>query len=81
MDKFTKIWATLIVLTVISFLIGWLKLASLVVIAVLLVTTFIKGHLVIEYFMELNEVQGKYRYIPTIWLGVIILFIALGYYL
>ncbi len=81
MDKFTKIWTTLIALTVIAFLIGWLQLTSLVVIAILLVTTFIKGHLVIEYFMGLNEVEGKYRFIPTIWLGVIILFIALGYYL
>ncbi len=81
MKKLRKIWLILISLTIIAFLIGWLKLTSSVVIAVLFITTFIKGHLVIEYFMGLNEVEGKYRFIPTIWLGLILCAIALGYYL
>ena len=81
MNKYTKIYLSLILLTTFTFLIGWLKLTSFIVIAILLFTTFLKGYLVIEYFMGLKEVQGKYRYIPTIWLGSIISLIALGYYL
>jgi len=80
MNKYTKIYLSLILLTTFTFLIGWLKLTSFIVIAILLFTTFLKGYLVIEYFMGLKEVSGKYRYIPTIWLGSIISLIALGYY-
>jgi len=81
MNKYTKIYITLISFTTFTFLIGWMKLTSLIVIAILLFTTFLKGYLVIEYFMGLKEVEGKYRYIPTIWLVSIISLIALGYYL
>ncbi len=81
MDKFTKIWIILVALTIFAFLIGWLKVASSSLIGLLLVTTFTKGFLVIENFMGLNQVKGKYRYIPTIWLGTIISLIAVGYYL
>ncbi|SFV57952.1 hypothetical protein MNB_SV-9-506 [hydrothermal vent metagenome] len=81
MDKFTKVYITLIIFTFFTFSLGWFELISEISIILLLITTFIKGHLVIEYFMGLNEVSGKYRYIPSIWLGVIILFIGLGYFL
>ncbi len=80
MDKLTKLWLSLIVLTIFAFLIGWLKLISDTIIIVLLLTTFMKGQIVIDYFMDLNEVEGKYRFIPTIWLGVIILLIGIIYY-
>ncbi|HIP11548.1 MAG TPA: hypothetical protein EYG73_02405 [Arcobacter sp.] len=81
MDKYTQIYIAIIIFTIFTFLIGWLELISTILIGVLLFTTFIKGHLVIEYFMGLNDVKGKYRFIPTIWLAVIIISIALGYYL
>ena len=81
MDKFTKIWLVLVSLTIFAFGIGWFKVASFTLIGVLLITTFTKGYMVIENFMGLNQVQNKYRFIPTIWLGTIISFIALGYYL
>jgi hypothetical protein len=57
------------------------SLASNIIIGVLLFTTFMKGHLVIEYFMGLKDVKGKYRFIPSIWLATIIILIALGYYI
>ncbi len=80
MDKLTKLWVALIVFTISTFLIGWLQLVSDMVIIILLLTTFMKGQIVIDYFMDLNEVEGKYRFIPTIWLGVIILLIGIIYY-
>jgi len=81
MTTLTKCYIALIGFTIFAFAIGWFELTSLSVIGLLLLTTFSKGYLVIEYFMDLHEVEGKYRYIPTIWLVVIITLIALGYYL
>jgi len=81
MDKFTKIWIILLLLTLVSFSLGWLKLLSLGSFALLLLTTFIKGQLIADYFMGLKEVQGKYRFIPTIWLMVTLLLVALAYYI
>lgn len=81
MDKFTKVYIALIIFTIFTFSLGWFELISKISMILLLIGTFIKGHLVIESFMGLNEVTGKYRYIPSIWLGVIISFIGLGYFL
>ena len=80
MDKLTKLWIFLITLTVFAFLLGWLKLISNVMVIFLLITTFIKGQVIIDYFMGLNEVDGKYRFIPTIWLFTIISLIGVIYY-
>jgi len=81
MDTMAKIWIILVGFTLFAFLLGWLKFVSLLGVAVLLLTTFIKGQLIIDYFMGLNEVELKYRIIPTIWLGVVILLISVAYYL
>jgi len=81
MDKFTKVYTALVIFTIFAFFIGWFKLESTLIIGILLLTTFFKGGLVIEYFMGLNSVDGIYRFIPTIWLITIITLIALGYYL
>jgi len=81
MDKLTKIWIVLIILTLFTFSLGWFELISLTAIGLLLITTFIKGQLVIDYFMCLSDVQLKYRTIPTIWLGAIITIIAIIYYI
>ncbi len=81
MDKFTKIWLILVSLTIFAFLIGWFRVSSYLIIGILLISTFIKGELVIEYFMGLGEIKGKFRYIPTVWLATIISIIAAGYYL
>ena len=76
-----KVYITLVFLTLFAFLSGWLKLISSGVIAVLLVTTFIKGQLIIDYFMGLKEVQFKYRVIPIVWLVFVLVFIGIAYYM
>ena len=76
-----KIWIILVVFSTFAFLMGYLKVVSTFVVAVLLVSTFIKGHLVIEYFMGLNNVTLKYRMIPTVWLFTVLLAIVLAYYI
>jgi len=74
------IWITLVTLTLFAYLLGYFKYISTTLVAVLLITTFLKGQLVIDYFMDLKEVRLKYRLIPTLWLFIVISLIATAYY-
>jgi len=76
-----RIWIVLIVLTIFAFLLGYLKLISSFLVAILLITTFIKGQLIIDYFMGLKNTQLKFRIIPMVWLVIILSCIAISYYL
>lgn len=76
-----NIWIILILLTLFAFLVGWFKLVNSLFVSILLVTTFIKGQLVSDYFMGLKEVTLTSRMIPTIWLFVVLSSIAIAYYL
>lgn len=78
--KFEVIWIVLMVLSIFAFLLGYLKLVSSSLVSVLLVSTFLKGQLVIDYFMGLNEVKFKYRIIPTLWLSIVLFLVAAAYY-
>lgn len=75
------IWIILIILTIFAYVIGYLKYINTYLVAILLLTTFIKAQLVIDYFMDLRNVELKYRLVPLIWLSVTISLIALAYYL
>lgn len=75
------IWIILISLTIFAYLLGYLKYINTFFVAILLLSTFLKGQLVIDYFMGLKKVKLKYRIIPTLWLGIMIILIALAYYL
>lgn len=79
--KFELIWMVLIVLSTFAFLVGYLNLVRSSLVAVLLISTFIKGQLVIDYFMGLKEVKLKYRMIPMLWLSAVLSLVALAYYL
>lgn len=75
------VWMTLVTLTLFAYLLGYLKYINTTLVAVLLITTFIKGQLVIDYFMGLKSVRLRYRIIPSIWLFMVISLIAIAYYL
>lgn len=75
------IWIILVILTIFAYLLGYLKYINTFFVLILLLSTFIKGQLVIDYFMGLKKVQLKYRMIPTLWLSIIIMLIAVAYYL
>lgn len=75
------IWIILVFLTLFAFLLGWLKLVSVTLVGVLLISTFIKGQLVIDYFMGLKDVALSYRLIPTVWLFLMVSLIAVAYYM
>ena len=76
-----KVWIVLIILTLFAYLLGYFKVINSTLVAILLITTFIKGQLVIDYFMGLKEVRLRYRAIPMVWLGVVLSLIAVAYYL
>jgi len=81
MKKITIIWSVLIALTVFAFVLGYFKILNNFFIFLLLVTTFLKGQLIIDYFMNLREVQLKYRILPTIWIVVVLVLVSIAYYL
>ncbi len=74
------VWIILIVLSSFAYLLGYLKIISTFLVGVLLISTFIKGQLLIDYFMGLKNVKFKYRFIPTIWLSIVISLIMVAYY-
>ena len=74
------IWIILITLTIFAFLVGYLELVSSTLVLLLLITTFVKGQLVIDYFMGLKNVSLSYRLIPSIWLLLILVLVTIAYY-
>ena len=80
-NKEIKVWLIPLLLTLFSFLLGWLKLLNENILPLLLLATFIKGQLIIDYFLGLKNVSLKYRMIPTLWLLIVLLAIGYGYYL
>ena len=80
-NKFEIIWLILLFLTIFAYSLGEMQTINKYFVAILLITTFIKVQLVTDYFMDLHEVQAKYRFIPTVWLTIVISLIATAYYI
>lgn len=80
MKKITKIWIVLLLFSSFAFLLGWFESVSNFFVALLLLSTFLKGYLVIEHFMGISEVSFKYRLIPILWLFIVIFCVAITYY-
>lgn len=78
--KVEIVWIILIFFTIFAYLLGKLELINTLLVGVLLFTTFIKGQLVIDYFMGLKNVSYKYRLIPTLWLVLVLSLVAVAYY-
>jgi cytochrome c oxidase subunit IV len=76
-----KVWLSIMILSTAIFLIGYLGLINNYFVLLILLGTFIKGQLVIDYFMELKEVTLGYRIIPTLWLFIVLGLISVAYYL
>lgn len=79
--KAEVIWSILAVLSLFAYGLGTFKLINTFLVAVLLISTFIKGQLISDYFMGLKEVRLRYRIIPSLWLLLILSLIATAYYL
>ncbi len=70
----------LLLLSLFAFLLGYLEYINTFLVSILLISTFIKGQLLIDYFMGLKNVKFKYRFIPSIWLVVVLTLIGVAYY-
>ncbi|MDQ7047183.1 MAG: cytochrome C oxidase subunit IV family protein [Sulfurovum sp.] len=80
-NKLEIAWFTLALLTIFAFFLGHFNTINSSIVAILLISTFIKGQVVIDYFMGLKNVRLGYRLIPTLWLFVVLSLIATAYYL
>ena len=74
------IYFLLVFLTLFAFILGYRSIINYVFVIILLITTFIKAQLVIDYFMGLKNVALKYRVIPTLWLSIVLSLIGVAYY-
>ncbi len=57
----TIIWIILITITITTALIGFFELSGVYVVAFVLVSVFIKGQLIIDYYMGLKHVRAYWR--------------------
>lgn len=81
MRKSTKIYLLLIGLTILAFIIGLTRISSVWFVVVLLFSTFIKGKMIIDYFMGMNEYVSRHNNFPTLWLGFVMVITAGIYFL
>lgn len=79
--KLKIIWIFLVFLTTLTFILGKVEFSSYIFISLLLLTTFIKGQLVIDFFMDLKYVSSKYRLILILWLFTVIVLIGLIFFI
>ncbi len=80
-NKIKIIYFILISLTFFAYILGHLKMMDYTFVSIVLISTFIKGKLIIDYFMELKNCSKTYILIPTIWLTLVLILIAFAYYI
>ena len=81
MRNSTKIYLILMGLSCLAFLIGLIEISSSWLMAVLFFSTFVKGKLIIDYFMRMHVYYARWTNFLTLWLGLIILLIVSIYFL
>ncbi len=77
----TWVWLILILLTVFAFLVGEFELGGITIVSTLLLSTLIKGQIVVDYFMGLHQVRWLWRIILYSWLLLVIGLIGFAYWL
>ena len=81
MRKSTKIYLILISLTFLALFIGLTEISSGWFVGVLLLSTFLKGKMIIDYFMGMNAYESRWNNFLTLWLGLVVLVIVGVYFL
>jgi hypothetical protein len=77
----TLVWFILILLTIFAFVVGELELGGITIIAIILLSTLIKGLMVVDYFMGLHRVRWRWRIIMFSWLLFVTGMIGFAYWL
>jgi len=80
-NKIKFVYVILIFLTIFAYILGHFKIINYTFVAIVLFSTFIKGKLIIDYFMELRKCSKVYVLIPTIWLALVLVLVAYAYYI
>ncbi|MDH3354702.1 MAG: cytochrome C oxidase subunit IV family protein [Chromatiales bacterium] len=79
----TIVWLVLIALTLSTLAVGKFELIDVMggrpLVAFLLITTFIKGVMISDYFMGLKFVRRRWRIIPLIYLIIVCSLIWIAY--
>ncbi|HIJ23965.1 MAG: cytochrome C oxidase subunit IV family protein [Gammaproteobacteria bacterium] len=73
------VWVVLVALTLMGYWVGQNGLSGTDAVTILLGAALIKGQLVIGYFMEMRHAKTRWRYVPTIWLTLVLLVMAFNY--
>jgi cytochrome c oxidase subunit IV len=77
----TWVWLILMVLTLAVLAIGQAGLSGITIVALLLVSTLVKTHMVADYFMGLKHGQPLWRIIMIVYLWIIVTMIGLAYWI
>lgn len=77
----TWVWLTLMLLTLAVLAVGQAGLGGAMIVALLLVSTLVKTHIVADYFMGLKQGRPLWRIIIMAYIWIIISMIGLAYWL
>jgi heme/copper-type cytochrome/quinol oxidase subunit 4 len=72
----TKVFLLLVSLTFLAFFIGLTEISNGWFVSVLLFSTFVKGKLIVDYFMGMAEYKSRWSNFPTLWLGFVLLVVS-----
>ncbi|MCW9013072.1 MAG: cytochrome C oxidase subunit IV family protein [Gammaproteobacteria bacterium] len=75
-----KVWFILIFLTIVSYGFAHMGYTGQVLVAIVLAGAWIKGQLIIDYFMGLKHVRMLWRVIVSAWLLIVLLAIGGMYF-
>lgn len=78
-NRIKFVYVILIFLTIFAYILGHFQITNYTFVAIVLFSTFIKGKLIIDYFMELRKCSKVYVLIPTIWLFLVLVLIGYTY--
>lgn len=79
LDAPTFAWLALLLVTAANFAVGTLGWSGSAVVGAVLVATFVKGHVLVDWFMGLRGVSWRWRGVLTGYLVVVLSTIALAY--
>ena len=77
----TWVWLVLLALTLAAWGVGQLKLGGLAIVSVILLSTLVKGQMVVDFFMGLIQVRPFWRILLFADLCVVLGLIWLAYFI
>lgn len=78
-NRIKFVYIILIFLSIFAYILGHFEIRNYAFVAIVLFSTFIKGKLIIDYFMELKKCSKTYVLIPTLWLFLVLVLIGYTY--